>query len=204
MKTKQKNFKLIGILIIATLLSGIAAASTSGYVSAMSKADDTPPPQTTPDTDKPLLPEEMSEKARELLLTKALNREKSNHEKFENILVKADQAENRISKLIARARENGKDTEDLDQAVAEFNRQLADARLAYDRAGNLIRRHEGFDDSFKVTDMEQAKDTVEEIREVNREVRQILTRAMKTLRDAGEVFREENPRPSTQPANVPA
>lgn len=105
--------------------------------------------------------------------------------------------------MIARAKENGKDTAGLETALAEFNTTLGEARLKYDQTGRIIRQHPGFDDEGKVIEAETARTTLEEIRTGSKEVREIVGGALKSLREAGKAFREANPRPVESSSETP-
>ncbi len=204
MKSKNKAIRYTGYLFFTVFLLVMAFFLLPETVFAMPPADDNPPLQSTLQPDDPLPPDNPEEQDENFRMGRLLEQEKRNHERQQGILNKADNAVDRISEMIAGARENGKDTQILDQAVAAFNEQLAEARLAYDRTGILIHRHEGFDDKGKVIDRETARKTVESIRDGTDSVRKILIKALQDLREAGKSYREANPRPVTQPVSDPA
>ncbi len=187
------------ITIVSIMVASLVAlVIPSGQVFAMSPADDSAPPQTIP------LPEGVDEKIDHATLGRLFQREVLNHELQQDAIARADKAGDKLSEMIARAKANGKDTSGLEAALAEFNTKLGEARLIHDQTGKLIKQHEGFDDQNKVTDAEKAKLTLEAVRDGNKEVRQILTQALKSLRDAGKEFRKANPRPTLQPGKNPA
>jgi hypothetical protein len=193
------------ISIIAVVLAGAAAIFVpAGSVHAMSPADDTKPPQVTPLPQVPNPPEKTGENQRQVALAKIFEQETKNHERQQKVIEKGDKGADKLSEMIARAKENGKDTSGLEKALAKFNIKLGEARLAFDQTGRLINQHQGFDDLGKVTDPEKAKITVEAVKNGNQDVRQILREALKIIRDAGQQFRKDNPRSTSSTASNPA
>ncbi|GAP20852.1 hypothetical protein [Leptolinea tardivitalis] len=190
----KRVFNFLLVILMATVLFWLQPTS---LVKASSPADDSVPPETTAIPEEPITPENDNTGKHPVALGLIFQREKQNHERQEKLISKADKASEKISELIARAKENGKDTTELEKALSDFNAQLGKARLVYDRTGKLIQLHQGFDDTNKVTDSTLAKITVEEIRKGNKEVRDILGEALKNLRAAGQDYRKANPKPTT-------
>jgi hypothetical protein len=197
MKSNIKKFSQIVIVSIVTAVMALAM-QPAAQVFAMSPADDITPPQVTP------LPESDGSRVKQAALAKLFQVEEKTHERQQGLINKADKGANRLSELIARAKENGKDTSNLEKALAVFNTKLGEIRLTFDQTGRLIKQHAGFDDQGKVTDPEIARKTAEDVRKGNQEVRQMLTQAVKALREAGQEFRKANPRPSPTPVANPA
>jgi len=197
MKSNIKKFSQIAIVSMVAAVMALTM-QPAAQVFAVSPADDTTPTQVTP------LPEGDGSRVKQAALGKLFQVEKKNHERQQGLINKADKGANQLSELIARAKENGKDTSVLEKALADFNTKLGEIRLAYDQTGRLIKQHAGFDDQGKVTDPEIARKTVEDVRKGNQEVRQTLAQAVKALREAGQEFRKANPRPSPTPAANPA
>jgi hypothetical protein len=182
---------------IKVVFSAVIAASIAinlipaGNVFASYSADDTTPPQSTPQGEKKSLDQVfvMEQKA---------------HDHQIELITKAGTMSGKISELVARAKSNGKDTSTLEKALSDFNTKIGEVRLAYDQTGKLIKGHEGFDADGKVTDRELAAKTAEEIHKGNQNVRRSLADAVKSLRTAGEEFRKANPRPTQKPTTIPA
>jgi hypothetical protein len=193
-KNKFSHIVLVSFVAAAMALS----LQPAMQVFAMSPAEDTTPPQVTP------LPEGDGSRVKQAALGKLFQVEEKNHNRQQEMINKADKGANRLSELIARAKENGKDTAALEKALADFNTKLGEVRLAYDQTGRLIKQHAGFDDQGKVTNPEIARKTLEDVRKGNQEVRQMLAQAIKGLREAGQEFRKANPRPYPTPAVNPA
>jgi hypothetical protein len=197
MKSNIKKFSQIAVVAITAAIMA-STMQPAAQVFAMSSADDTTPPQVTP------MPESDGSRAKQVALGKVFQVEEKNHERQQELINKADKGANKLSELIARAKAKGKDTAELEKALADFNTKLGEIRLAYDQTGRLIKQHAGFDDQGKVTDPEIARKTLEDVRKGNQEVRQMLAQAVKALREAGQEFRKANPRPSLTPAANPA
>jgi hypothetical protein len=182
---------------IKVVLSAVISASIAfnlipaGNVFASYSADDTTPPQATPQGEKKSLDQ-------------VFQVEQKAHDHQGELITKAVTMSGKISELIARAKSNGKDTAALEKALSDFNTKIGEIRLAYDQTGKLIKEHKGFDAAGKVTDREQASKTVEEIHKGNQNVRRSLADAVKNLRTAGEDYRKANPRPTQKPTTIPA
>jgi hypothetical protein len=188
------------ILLLGLLL--FAMPPTNAY--AQSPVDE--PGITAIDTvpDEPIPPAGQDGKLQQAVLDRLFLRAQKNHENQEKLINQADKLGNRIAELIARAKENGKDTTALEKALTDFNGKIGEARLRYDQNGKLIKQHSGFDDAGKVTDAAAARSTLEEIRNGSKEVRQTLGEALKGLKGAGKAFREANPKSTDSPTTNPA
>lgn len=169
----------------------------AGQVLAASPAEDNPPPQITSPAD-----EASRGKSPQEQLQKLFQQEKKNHERQKGMIDKADNAGDKLTELITRAKKNGKETKSMEKALAQFNARLGEIRLTYDQMEQVIRKHAGFDDNGKVVDAENAKKTVAEIRRGNKEIRQSLAKALKDVGQAGKKNRQNNPpRPATGPSD---
>lgn len=100
-----------------------------------------------------------------------------------------------IEKLQARidkAAEKGKDVSALQSALDAYEAALLASKPAYDALGEIIDAHTGFDADGKVTDEEQARATVKEVREGMKGVKDSMGGTFKALREALKAFREAN------------
>ncbi len=203
MLTFIKRFSLMSV--ISSVIAGtIICLQPAGFVYAMPTVDDTNPPQANPLPDEPNPPVGNSGNRQQTALGLQLKRAEKNHDKQQQMINKADKASSRLSELIARAKENKKDTAELEKALADFNTRLGEVRLTHDQTGLLIKQHAGFDDKGKVIDAGKAKTTLEEIRKGNQKVQQTLTQAVKDLREAGKKYKQANPKPTGTPIAKPA
>lgn len=109
-----------------------------------------------------------------------------------HILDRADQMVERFQGLIDRMDENGKDTIALQAALDAFENALKEAHPIYESVKGIINSHQGFDADGKVTDREKALETVRELGDKLKEVRQIVGEPGKALREAIQAFREAN------------
>ena len=107
-------------------------------------------------------------------------------------LDRADALAERIQGLIDRMNENGKDTTTLQAALDAFEEALKEAHPFYESAKDLINSHQGFDADGKVADREKALETVKELGDELKEIRQIVGEPGKALREAIKAFREAN------------
>jgi hypothetical protein len=96
------------------------------------------------------------------------------------------QADNltRANEMVAKAqariddwKNQGKDTTALETALTALKGQIAAAQAAHDQAADILAAHAGFDDSGKVTDREQARQTVRDAGESLRDVQLDLKEA---------------------------
>jgi hypothetical protein len=108
-------------------------------------------------------------------------------------LERADEIVERFQELIDRMQDNGKDVTALQAALDAFDKALKEAHPIYESAkGILINSHQGFDADGKVTDREKAVETVKELGEKLREIRETVGEPGKALREAIRAFRETN------------
>jgi hypothetical protein len=111
-----------------------------------------------------------------------------------NRLGKTDQFIEKVQKLIDRASANGKDVSAVQAALDAFAAAWKDAAPIYASMNGIVNSHQGFDDDGNVTDPEKARETVREMREKFKEIRDALDGSGKALRDAIKAFRQANPR----------
>jgi uncharacterized protein YoxC len=112
-----------------------------------------------------------------------------------------DRVDDRISKaqgLIDRAKANGKDVSAVQAALDAFSDAVKQAKPIFESVKGVITSHPGFDSDGKVTDQSKAIDTVKDLGEKLKEIRQTLFPAAKALREAVRAFREAN-HPSATP-----
>jgi uncharacterized protein YoxC len=107
---------------------------------------------------------------------------------FDHAQPRIDQAQ----QLIDRAKAEGKDTSALQAALDALAQSVKDARPVFESTKGVIASHHGFDVNGKVTDLDLAADTVEEMGAKLKEIRGMLFDPAKALRDAIRAFREVN------------
>jgi hypothetical protein len=107
----------------------------------------------------------------------------------------------RVQQLIDRAEANGKDASAVQAALDAFEAALQNAQPIYESAQSIVTSHHGFDDNGKVTDPEQAQETVNAMRDKLKEIKDAMGGTGKALHEAIKVFREANPR--QQPTSTP-
>jgi uncharacterized protein len=177
MKTLSSLFKRTVLVALIAALALAALPLTNAYASGLNDPNDPP-------ADKTQLTGERLERiwAR---LQKA-------YERQGKALDHADQFTEKIQNLIDKLNENGKDTTALQAALDAYEEALKDARPIYESAKGIINSHQGFDANGKVTDREQAVETVKELGDKIKEVRQLIGEPGKALREAIKAFRDAN------------
>ncbi|MBV6451518.1 MAG: hypothetical protein MHPDNHAH_02262 [Anaerolineales bacterium] len=119
---------------------------------------------------------------------------------YEN-LGKTEKFVAKVQKLIDHAAQNNKDVSAVQAALDAFeDAALNDAKPIYESAQEIIDAHAGFDANGKVTDPEQAKETVHALGEKMKAIKDAMGGTGKALREALQAFREANPRPEKTPA----
>lgn len=96
----------------------------------------------------------------------------------------------RAEEMIDRLKQEGKPTAEMESALKAYEDALKVARPVYESCKGIINSHKGFDGSGKVTDAEQAKETVKALAEKFGEIRnamdgtgKALIELMKSIRD---------------------
>ena len=105
----------------------------------------------------------------------------------------------KVQQLIDRAGANGKDVSAIQTALDAFEAALKDAKPIYASMNGIVNSHQGFDTNGKVADPEKAKETVKQMGEKLKAIREAMDGTGKALHDAIKAFREANPRPTKSP-----
>lgn len=174
--------KTIIATTIAALLTVVFPVTN---VFAVGELDPTPPPTLA-------VTNERLEKiwAHELKLYKRLGK----------LFDRTDQFVEKIQDRLDQATENGKDASDIQAALDAFEVALEDAHPIYESAKGIINSHKGFDENGKVTDAEQAKETVKEMGAKLKEFRSAMGGTGRALWQAIKAFRQANRPPQTPTA----
>ena len=102
-------------------------------------------------------------------------------------------AQERIDSAGSSALESqGKDTAVLEASLTSIKEQIATAQAAHDEAAAILASHAGFDDSGKVTDREQARQTVTDAGDALRDAQLALKQARLDLLKALHDWRKAN------------
>jgi hypothetical protein len=112
---------------------------------------------------------------------------------------KAEDSVERAQSLIDRASQNGKDVSAVQAALEAFEEAIKEAEPIYESANGIVNSHQGFDSEGQVTDPEKANETVRQMGEKLKEIRDAMGGTGMQLRDAIQAFREANPRPEITP-----
>lgn len=105
-------------------------------------------------------------------------------------LQRADVIIERVQNLIDRLEESGKDVTALQAALDAFEEAIKDAHPIYESAKGILNSHQGFDAEGKVTDREKAVETIRELGEKLKKVREIVGEPGRALRKALNAFRD--------------
>lgn len=167
--------------VLLALVAALGVGSLSAFgVSAAGTNDPNPPPQG-----------EMTNERLEQIWSKQL--------RVYEILGKTEEFIGKARQLTDHAAQNGKDISAVQAALEAFANAAKDAKPIYESAQSIVDSHAGFDAGGKVTDAEQAKETVRAMGEKLKEIKETMGGAGKALRDAFHAFREANPRPERTP-----
>ncbi len=170
--------KTISIVLMAVVAVGVVAFALPGVVSAQAPQPTTTPPAAAPQANGANVDARL-EKLYQAEL-KMLDNQSKIFTRVSNLTATANN-------LIAQAKANGKDVSALEAGLATFTTQVGDAQKIHDQAAALIQAHVGFDANGKVTDRMAARDTVQNGRDLLRDVRQAVAKAIqnfhKTIRD---------------------
>lgn len=176
MKNLSMLFTKTVLAVLVAVLALAALPITSVSASSLSDSTD-PPADTTRVSDE--------------RLERAWVRLQQIYERQRTRLDRADALVERVQGRIDRMKENGKDVAALQAALDAFDDALKEAHPIYESAKGIINSHQGFNADGKVTDQEKAVDTVKDLGEKLKEVREIagepgvaLREALKTFRDA--------------------
>ena len=105
---------------------------------------------------------------------------------------KTDEFVAKAQQLIDRASAKGKDVSAVQAALDAFVESTKDAKPVYESAKGIINSHQGFDANGKVTNAEQAKATVEQMRTKMQEIKSTMNGTFKALLEEMKAFREAN------------
>jgi len=120
---------------------------------------------------------------------------------YEKIGKGFDDTDGQIAKIQARldkAAASGKDVTALQAALDAFAAALKSAKPTYDSMHGIVNSHQGFDANGKVTDLEKAQSTVQEMRAKLQDLKSEMNGTGKALFEALKAFREAN-KPAATP-----
>ena len=172
---------LITVLVVAFGLGPVPVAS----VYALGVADPGNPPAANQAGDR---------------LPKIWARERAVYNRLGKFLKNADGRLTRAQELIDKASANGRDVSAIQAALDAFTEAVRKVRPTYDAAGGIVSAHQGFDANGNVIDQTRALQTVKDLGEDLKQIRQPLIESGKALREAVKAFRQAN-RPG--PTQVP-
>lgn len=166
------------ILLAGMTLALVAAALPWTSVFAAPAADPTTPPADG----------EKSNTRIESLWT----REQNAVERMGKVLDRSNTMTEKVQTWIDRAKENGKDVTALQAALDAYKQAVQEAGPMYEQAQSIVNEHAGFDADGKVTDREQAIQTLKDLGAQLKDLRGQIGTPGKALREAIKAFREAN------------
>jgi hypothetical protein len=125
-------------------------------------------------------------------LEKVWARQLKVYERLGNAFTDTDAKIAKFQALIDKAASNGKDVTAVQSALDAFKAALNNTKPIYDSIKVIVTSHQGFDASGKVTDLTQAKSTVEAMGLKLKEVKSSLDGTGKALHEAIREFRKAN------------
>ena len=128
-------------------------------------------------------------------LEKAWARQLNIYERLGNGFDGLDAQIAKFQERIDKAAAKGKNVTALQSALDAFEAASKATLPIYDSIESIVNSHAGFDADGKVTDAEQAKSTVDEMRAKLKEVKSSLDGTGKALHEAFKAFREANKPP---------
>lgn len=164
------------ILLAAMVLALVAAVLPWTSVFAAPAADPSTPPADG----------EKSNTRLESLWT----REQNAVERMGKVIDRSDTMTEKVQTWIDKARGNGKDVTALQAALDAYKQAIQEAGPMYEQAQSIVSEHAGFDADGKVTDREQAIQTLKELGTQLKDLREQVGTPGKALREAIKAFRE--------------
>ena len=125
-------------------------------------------------------------------LEKAWARQLQAYEKIGKAFTDVDAHIAKFQERIDKAAAKGKDVSALQAALDAYEPALKAAQPTYASIASIVNTHAGFDASGKVTDAEQAKATVEQMRTKMQEIKSTMNGTFKALLEEMKAFREAN------------
>lgn len=114
---------------------------------------------------------------------------------------KSDDLSGRAEKMIARLKEAGESTAQLEAALKAYEDAVQAAKPVYESCNGIVTSHKGFDASGNVTDAAQAIQTIGDLGSKLTQIRDALDGKVKELVELMKSIREDHrPLPTATPA----
>jgi hypothetical protein len=167
----KSNFKKMIFVVLAAALVFAAFPVTSAF------AEGTPTPNSGWTNEK---------------LEKVWARQLKIHERIGKMFTDTDAKLAKAQALIDKAAANGRDVTAVQSALDAFKSAVKTTKPIYESMNGIVNSHQGFDASGKVTDLTQAKSTVEAMGAKLKEVKSSMNGTGEALREAIREFRKAN------------
>jgi hypothetical protein len=139
--------KMILVALVAAL--ALAAFPLTG-VSAAAPGDDTVPPA-------------QGQGLSNARLEKVWHRMQIRAGRLDKFFAKSGDLADKAGKMIARFKEAGESTTELEAALKAYESTVKQAKPIYESSKGIVTSHKGFDANGKVTDADQAKATIKQL-----------------------------------------
>jgi cytochrome c556 len=146
MKTMLFKKMTLAALVFALIL---AAFPLTGVFAAGQADDPLPPTQ--------------EQGPRSARLEKIWARMNHRYERLGKFFDKSDALVDKANRMIERLKEAGESTSELEAALSAYEAAVKQAHPIYESCNGIVTSHQGFDADGKVTDAEQAKETVKDL-----------------------------------------
>ena len=105
----------------------------------------------------------------------------------------------RVEKYIDTLNGQGVDTTELQAALDAFEAALKAAHPLYESAKGILNSHQGFDDAGQVTDHDKAVQTVQDMGEKLKSIKEAMDGTGRALREVVQEYREKYPQATPTP-----
>jgi len=129
-------------------------------------------------------------------LERIWERMQNRYERLGSALDKSDDLTKKAEKMIERLKEAGESTAELEAALAAYESAVKDAHPIYESCKGIINSHKGFDADGKVTDAEQARQTLKDMASKFGAIREAMDGKAKELIDLMKSIRDAHQPPS--------
>ncbi len=191
---KISVFKITGWIVLTAVVAGLIAFVFPAQATAAPLLQgETPPPTQNPG---------QTQNQRKAILEIAYQREMRFLEHINGDLGRIGKISDRVDILIGKLQERGIDPAPVQAALAEFIQQANSAAAPRDEAAAILAAHNGFNPQGKVTNVQEAAQTVRSAGVLLRDAHRTFHEALHTLRvTIRDLVGQYLPKPAATPSN---
>ncbi len=182
---KAWSYAAAALLAAGVTFSGVSAAGHQPARHAPTKRVEKPKP--------PQQAEAPQVKAEKKRLAKSLAHMKHRLRKQEHVLLRAETRAAKIDRLIVKRKASGLDTTALETAVATFRSSIDGARQSWSQSRDIVAGRVGFDAKGAVTNLDQARATLQSATAKLEESRTAARAAFQALSQALDAYELAHP-----------